>query len=206
MTFLPLRNSYPMVFHPSTPPLLPLTHNKFFFISHHYLQIKGIYMRTRIAPSYVNLFMRNLGKDFLKSEDYWYQHDLLFRFIYDIFLLWTHGHNYLLTLLECLNNNNPVQFTWIISSSMVSKYMLICFVSIPQSTSNSSTNSNNSTHPAATPPSVKCSLLISQAIRGRRICSHLRNVFIFFLAFASLSLSSPSQMLDFPYQSTIPTE
>ena len=83
-----------------------LTHNYFSFNSLHYLQVKGTAMGTRMAPSYANLFMGSLEEDFLNSEDS--KPDLWLRFIDDIFLLWTHGHDSLLLFLERLNSRHPV--------------------------------------------------------------------------------------------------
>jgi len=57
----------------------------YFFNSLHYLQVKGIAMGTRMAPSYANLYMGSLEEDFLNSEDS--KPDLWLRFIDDIFFV-----------------------------------------------------------------------------------------------------------------------
>ena len=92
---------------PSTQFLVKLTqfiliHNNFSFNSHHYLQIKGTAMGTRMAPSYANLFMDQLEQKLLNSEHY--KPSLWLRFINNIFLLWPHGPESLFTFLEWLNS------------------------------------------------------------------------------------------------------
>ena len=70
---------------------LILTINFFLFNENHYLQVHGTAMDTRMAPSYANLFMGKLECKFLltlhlKPRVWW-------RFIDDIFAIWTHGEN-----------------------------------------------------------------------------------------------------------------
>ena len=78
-----------------------------------------------MAPSYANLFMGSLEEDFLNLEDS--KPDLWLRFIDDIFLLWTQGHDSLL-FIESLNSRYPVRFTWTIFPSHVNFLDIEIFV------------------------------------------------------------------------------
>jgi len=71
------------------------------FDDEHYLQIRGIAMIMRMAPSYDSLFMGKLEHDFLQTQPLI---PLLFiRFLDDILMLWTHGDTSSNTFLEQLN-------------------------------------------------------------------------------------------------------
>ncbi len=116
-------NNRPTDTKPSTDFLMNLinfilTCNCFRFKDNFYLQQKGTAMGTRMAPSYANLFMANFENNFLNS-----QHDkplLWFRYIDDIFMIWTLGQDKLNTFLETLNSfNAQLKFTWNISSYQV---------------------------------------------------------------------------------------
>ncbi|PIK43184.1 hypothetical protein BSL78_19969 [Apostichopus japonicus] len=81
---------------------LILTNNNLVFGNKHYLQIHGTAMGTKMAPSFANIFMGNLEKEFLSRQNL-KPHTWL-RYIDDIFMIWTHDlfnkptnkHNYLL--------------------------------------------------------------------------------------------------------------
>ena len=82
-----------------------LTKNTFTFADKFYLQKHGRAMGTRMAPSYANLFMGKLGKDILatarNSPLVWW------RFIDDIFAIWTHGESSLREFLSHINQAHP---------------------------------------------------------------------------------------------------
>ena len=87
-----------------------LTKNYFTFNGKLYHQIQGTAMGTRMAPSYVNLFMHQLESNILRSltlkPDYWY------RYIDDIFTIWTHGPQELYHMMTILNHFHPtIKFT-----------------------------------------------------------------------------------------------
>ena len=70
-----------------------LTMNNFSFNNEDYLQKHGTAMGTRMAPSYANLFVgkfeqQAIDNSLLKPFIWW-------RFIDDIFMIWTHGEEYL---------------------------------------------------------------------------------------------------------------
>ena len=79
-----------------------LTLNNFEFNGEHFLQIGGTAMGTRLAPSYTNLFMSDFEDKFVytyREQPLWWK-----RFIYDIFMLWTHGRDQLDEFIAHLNS------------------------------------------------------------------------------------------------------
>ena len=95
-----------------------LTMNNFSFNNEHYLQKHGTAMGTRMAPSYANLFMgkfeqQAIDNSSLKPFIWW-------RFIDDIFMIWTHGEEeHLKTFIGYLNSIHPsIKFTHEYSNSL----------------------------------------------------------------------------------------
>ena len=75
-------------------------------------------MGTKMAPSYANLFMGMLEQQMLSS----YKHKplLYFRYIDDIFMIWTEGEDSLNDFLtHCNNQNKHIQFEQTISSTSI---------------------------------------------------------------------------------------
>ena len=66
-----------------------LTNNNFEFDEQFYLQKHGTAMGTRMAPPYANLFMGDLERSALDKTAY--KPLVWWRYIDDIFLIWTHG-------------------------------------------------------------------------------------------------------------------
>ena len=60
--------------------------NVFFLSTHTFQQTQGTVMGTKMAPSYVNLFMGNLKEKFLEKEPH--RLDFWKRFIDDILCVW----------------------------------------------------------------------------------------------------------------------
>ena len=94
-----------------------LTINNFSFEDRHYLQKQGTAMGTRMAPSYANIFMGKLESRILdeakRTPFVWW------RFIDDIFMIWTHGEPHLNEFLHQTNLAHPtIKFTaeWSTSS------------------------------------------------------------------------------------------
>ena len=72
--------------------------NYFNFGNQPFLQVKGTAMEIEMAPQYANIFMANLEKNFLQNT---HNKPLIYlRYIDDIFLLWTHGEEKLLPILQ----------------------------------------------------------------------------------------------------------
>ena len=75
-------------------------------------------MGTKMAPSYANLFMGVLEQQMLSS----YKYKLLayFRYIDDIFMIWTEGKETLNEFLtHCNNQNKHIQFEQTISKNSI---------------------------------------------------------------------------------------
>ena len=90
---------------------LILTLNNFIFNGKHYLQIKGCAMGTKCAPNYANLFMGNFESEHIypKIQN---KSLLYYRFIDDIFLIWTSSKNELQTFLQEINQvHHSIKFT-----------------------------------------------------------------------------------------------
>ena len=89
---------------------LILTRNNFSFNCNHYLQIQGTAMGTRMAPSYSNIFMGRLEQKLLKNQSQ--QPMVWWRYIDDIFIVWTHGETSLQALVDNLNTSHvTIKFT-----------------------------------------------------------------------------------------------
>ena len=89
---------------------LILTVNCFLLNENHYLQVNGTAMGTHMAPSHANLFMGKLEREFLLTQDL--KPQVWWRFIADIFAIWTHGEQSLLRFIESLNlHHMTIKFT-----------------------------------------------------------------------------------------------
>lgn len=89
---------------------LVLKNNNFEFDRKHYVQKLGTAIGTRMAPSYANIFMNRLERQLIsqaaiKPHTWW-------RFIDDIFIIWTEGEHSLKSVIEFLNNaHRTMKFT-----------------------------------------------------------------------------------------------
>ena len=87
-----------------------LTMNSFTFNDKHYLQIHGTAMGTRMAPSYANLFLAKFETDALSRAPH--QPHTWWRYIDDIFMIWTHSVDDLHAFTSYLNGIHPtIKFT-----------------------------------------------------------------------------------------------
>ena len=82
-----------------------LKNNYFEFDSKVKKQISVTAIRTRFAPPYACIFMEKVEREFLEEEDIkpW----VWFRYIDDIFFIWTEGENKFKSFLQCLNTFHP---------------------------------------------------------------------------------------------------
>ena len=100
---------------PSTADLchlvrLILTMNSFSFNGNYYLQIHVTAMGTLMPPSFANLFLGKLEREFLLTQNT--KPRVWWRFIDDIFTIWTHGEQSLLKFIESLHRHHPtIKFT-----------------------------------------------------------------------------------------------
>ena len=151
-----------------------LTKNNFYFNDSHYLHIQGTAMGTKMAPSYANLLMGKLEQDLLAKSPQ--QPHTWWRFIDDVFMLWTHGVPHLEAFLEHINHyHHSIKFGAEWSSNSISfldtqvhlevgtiRKDLYC-----KPTDRHQYLQQNSCHPHHT----KTSIPYSQSLRLRRICS-----------------------------------
>ena len=152
-----------------------LTMNSFEFNNTFYMQTHGTAMGTRMAPSYANLFLAKFETDALTHAPY--QPHTWWRFIDDIFMIWTHTEDELRTFITYLNNIHPtIKFTSSHSATSTSfldvKVSLSQFGKVETDLYTKPTDKHqyllqSSCHPLHTKRAIPFSL----ALRLRRICS-----------------------------------
>ena len=153
---------------------LVLTKNSFVFNKTNYLQIHGTAMGTRMAPSYANLFMGKLEREFLRTQDkiprVWW------RYIDDIFAIWDHGEPSLRVFIENLNrHHSTIKFTASWSAEEVTFLDTRVYLEDGQIGTDLHVKPTD-THQylrmdSCHPHHCKTSIPYSQALRLRRICS-----------------------------------
>ena len=93
-----------------------LTVNNFSFNSEHYLQVHGTAVGTRMAPSYANLFMGKFEQHAIENAPL--KPFVLWRFINNVFMIWTEGEQHLKYFIRYLNSNHAnIKFTHEYSNS-----------------------------------------------------------------------------------------
>ena len=151
-----------------------LTMNNFTFHDRHYLQIHGPAMGTRMAPSYANLFLAKFETDALLRAPF--QPYIWWRFIDDIFMIWTHSLDDLQTFTTYLNNIHPtIKFT------SNHSFTSIPFLDVSVSLCNGTITTDLYTKPtdkhqyllqsSCHPKHTKRAIPFSLALRLRHICS-----------------------------------
>ena len=151
-----------------------LKNNIFEFNEKTYRQLRGTAIGTKMAPPYAILFLAELEEAFLQTCEFkpkaWY------RYIDDIFMIWTHGEDKLKEFLEKLNNfHKTIKFTWEWSADSVN------FLDVKVSLKNGvfstdlyvkPTDTHQFLHPSSCHPfHCKKAIPFSQALRLNRICS-----------------------------------
>ena len=132
-------------------------------------------MGTRMAPDYANLFMGDLEEKLLAQfplKPY-----LWWRYIEDIFMVWTHGEEKLEDFINHINSlQSTIKFTHDFSKSHIS--FLDVTVSLDNNNKISTDLFVKSTdthqyllHTSCHPSHIKKSIPFSPALRIRRICS-----------------------------------
>ena len=155
---------------------LVLTLNNFVFNSQNYLQIKGCSMGTKCAPSYANIFMGMFEERYIyplieKISNFY------LRFIDDIFLIWTGTTDQLMKFKQQINEVHPsIKFDFNFSNKEVNFLDTVVYKTQPgkletklyrKESDRQAYLHRKSEHPE----SLKRSILFSQALRLRRICS-----------------------------------
>lgn len=153
---------------------LVLKSNNFEFNGKHYLQKRGTAIGTRMAPSYTNIFMDRLERRLLENAEVTPR--IWWRYIDDIFIVWTEGEEKLKKFIDYLNNaHETIKFTYkwsereiefldvkVINESGVLKTDVLI-----KPTDSHQYLHSSSCHPGA----CKRSIPFAQALRLRRICS-----------------------------------
>ena len=153
-----------------------LKKNNFTFNGNHYLQISGTAIGTMVAPSFGNRFLN----DFEELYVYTYKKQPLvwWRYIDDVFMVWTHTVDELNEFVEHLNTRLPtIKFSLEISKqgipfldTMVKKEGTMIFTDLySKPTDSFDYLLYNSSHPQ----NCKDSIPYSQFLRVRRICSKI---------------------------------
>ena len=153
---------------------LVLKSNNFEFNGKHYLQKRGTAIGTKMAPSYANIFMDRLERRLIenaevKPRSWW-------RYIDDIFIIWTEGEEKLRRFIDYLNSaHGTIKFTYKWSEHEIEfldvkvlneSGVLETDVYIKPTDSHQYLH-HSSCHPGA----CKRSIPFAQAMRLRRICS-----------------------------------
>ena len=87
-----------------------LTMNNFTFNRKHFLQVHSTAMGTKMAPSFANLFLGHFESNALLNSPF--KPHTWWRYIDDIFMIWTEGLENLNTFVTYLNNLHPtIKFT-----------------------------------------------------------------------------------------------
>ena len=137
-------------------------------------------MGTRMAPCYANIFMAELEENFLSG--YPYKPLAYYRYIDDIFIIWSHGLDLLHNFINSINNQHSnIIFTSNISTTSVNFLDVTIDLhggNISTKTYNKSTDTHaflsyNSFHPRH----IKQSIIYSQFLHCKRICSNDEIIF-----------------------------
>ena len=151
-----------------------LKSNNFEFNGRHYLQKRGTAIGTRMAPSYANIFMDRLERRLIQNAEV--KPLIWWRYIDDIFIVWTEGEDRLKEFINYLNNaHDTIKFTYKWSKHEIDfldvkvlneSGVLETDVFIKPTDSHQYLH-YSSCHPGA----CKRSIPYAQAMRLRRICS-----------------------------------
>ena len=136
-------------------------------------QISGAAVGTRFVPTYASTFMDKIETNFLDTQEF----KLLvwFRYIDDVFFIWTHGKEKLEEFLKDFNNYHPnIKLTHEFNKESIPFLDLKVSLSVGQLTTDlhiKSTDKHQYLHyTSAYPDPTKLSIVFSQALRLSRIC------------------------------------
>ena len=148
--------------------------NNFTFNDRHYLQIHGTAMGTRMAPPYAKLFLAKFETDALSRAPY--QPHTWWRYIDDIFMIWTHSADDLHGFTSYLNSIQPtIKFTSNYSFTSIPFLDVNVFVDNGNITTDLYTKATDKhqylLHSSCHPQHTKRAIPFSLALRLRRVCS-----------------------------------
>ena len=155
---------------------LILTLNNFTFNGTSYLQINGVSMGTKCAPTYANIFMASFEDKYIYPVIN--RKTLLYaRYIDDIFLIWTDSQQNLHLFFETLNSAHPtIKFDCNYSTKNINFLDTnICITENDEIVTKIFKKPTDQQpllhHKSYHPKSTKTSIAYSQALRIRKICS-----------------------------------
>ena len=137
-------------------------------------------MGTRMAPAYANLFMGDLERKLLAQSPL--KPFIWWRYIDDIFMVWTHGEEKLNEFITHINSShNTIKFTHEFSESSISFLDVTVLLDNNNQISTDLYVKSTDTHQyllhtSCHPNHVKKSIPFSLALRIRRICPPLKNL------------------------------
>ena len=148
-----------------------LKNNFFEFDSKVFQQIAGTDIGTKFAPPYACIFMDQLETKFLETQTL--KPLVWFRYIDDIFFIWTHGEENLKKFMDDFNSfNDDIKFTYehdkFLDLKVISSNGKLLTSLYSKSTDRHQYLHYESCHPEHT----KRSIVYSQALRIKRICSN----------------------------------
>ena len=153
---------------------LVLTLNNFQFDGQFYVQLSGTAMGTPAAVSYAILFMDFIERKMIQTAPSKPSHWK--RYIDDVFYIWENGIDELKVFQDHLNTyHSSIKFTFESSDKQVPFLDVMTYLSENQLTTSlffKPTDAHNYLHPVSChPPHTFNSIVYSQALRIRRICS-----------------------------------
>ena len=154
---------------------LILTNNFFEFGDKIYHQKLGTAMGTKFAPQYANIFMAGLEKRMLNDAAYTIY--LWWRFLDDIFTIWTHGMEALNEFFEYINTYHPyIKFTMKIMEDNKLDFLDALLEKVGRKIKTDLYSKEVDTHQylhasSCHPIHCKNTIAYGQALRLKRICS-----------------------------------
>ena len=154
---------------------LVLKNNYFEFNREVKQQVSGTAIGTKFVPRYVFILMHKIETNFLDTQEF--KPLVWFRYINDVFFIWTHGKEKLEEFLKDFNNyHHNIKFTYEFSKENILFLDLQVRLSGGQFTTDlhiKSTDKHQYLHYiSAHPNHTKRSIVFSRALRVSRICSN----------------------------------
>ena len=138
-------------------------------------QPSGTVIGTKLVPPYACIFMNQVETEFLESQIY--KPLIWFRYIDDVFFIWTHGQEKLSLFLEDLNKCHPnIKFTYETKKEDIAILDLeVKLLDGKKSTDlfvKSTDRHQFLYYTSSHPEQAKRLIVFSQALRASRICSY----------------------------------
>ena len=148
-----------------------LKNNFFEFDTNVYQQISGTAIETKFAPPYACIFMDQLEIKFLENQNL--KSLVWFRYLDDIFFIWTHSEENLRNVMTEFNLfSNDINFTYEYKKDTISFLDLKVISSNDKLiTSLYSKHTGCHQYESCHPKHTKRSIVYSKALRIKRVCS-----------------------------------